>query len=58
MIDYIMPHWSKYAGEDISDVPRKYLDFLLEQDWIDKHPDLIEAAEDQFAIRDRSHITF
>ena len=58
MIEYIMPYWSKYAGEDISDVPRDYLDFLLEQDWIDKHPDLVEAIEDQFGIRDRSHITF
>ena len=58
MIEYTMPHWSKHSGKDISDVPRNYLDFLLEQDWIDNHPDLVDAIEDQFAIRDRSHITF
>lgn len=58
MIDYTMPHWSKYSGDQICDVPRSYLNFLLEMSWIDKHPDLIEAIEDQFAIRDRSHITF
>ena len=58
MIDYYMPHWSKYAGDEISDIKRSYLEFLLEQDWIDKHPDLLEAIEDQLAIRDRSHLTF
>lgn len=58
MIELTMPHWSKYAGEDISDVPRSYLNFLLEIPWIGNHPDLLEAIEDQFAIRDRSHITF
>lgn len=58
MDDFYMPHWSKYAGDDIADVPRDYLDFLLERSWIDKHPDLVEAIEDQVAIRDRSHMTF
>ena len=58
MIEYTMPHWSKYRGEDISDVPRSYLGFLLEQDWIDNHPELVEAIDDNLAIRDRSHITF
>jgi len=58
MIEYTMPHWSVHRGENIADVPRDYLEFLLEQDWIDKHPNLVEAIEDQFAIRDRSHITF
>ena len=58
MIEYIMPHWSKYSGEDISDVPRSYLEFLLEMDWIDSHPELLEAIEDNLSIRDRSHLTF
>lgn len=58
MIDFTMPHWSKYKGQDIGDVPRSYLEFLLEQGWIDKHPKLIEAIEDNLSIRDRSHITF
>ena len=58
MDDFYMPHWSKYQGEDISDVPRNYLEFLLEQEWIDKHPKLVEAIDYQLIVRDRSHITF
>jgi len=61
MIEYTMPHWVRdYAGEDISNVPRKNLESLLE--WEEEngepHPDLIEAIEDQLAIRDRSYDNF
>lgn len=58
--DYVMPEWSKYHGESIDNVPRSYLEFLLEQKWIEetRHQELCQAIEDQLAIRDRSHITF
>jgi len=56
--DFIMPEWSKYRGESIDDVPRHYLEWLQEQDWIDKHPELSEEIEDQLAMRDRSYVTF
>ncbi len=57
--EYIMP-WGKHVGEAIDDVPRHYLEWLLEQNWIEKprHQELYEAVEEQLAIRDRSHITF
>lgn len=58
MEDYIMP-WGKYIGELIDDVPRSYLNWLLEQPWIEekRNEELLAAVEDQCAIRDRSHIT-
>lgn len=61
MPDYLMPHWSKYNGEDISDVPRNYLEWL--QEWIEDKDDwddneLVEAIENELAMRDRSHIDF
>ena len=61
MPDYTMPYWSKHAGEDISDVPRKYLEWLLE--WIEDldnwdDTELYEAAEEELAMRDRSYIDF
>jgi len=57
--EFYMP-WGKYQGTNIDDVPRSYLTWLLEQDWIyeDKHKELIEAIEEQLAIRDRSYISF
>jgi uncharacterized protein (DUF3820 family) len=57
MIEYAMP-WGKYQGEQIQDVPRRYLNWLLEQDWIDEHEELVEAIEDQLAVRDRSYSKF
>jgi len=59
--------FGKYAGEDISNVPRRYLNWLLEEleeedsFWILSDKDkaeLTEAIEEQLQIRDRSHITF
>jgi len=59
--------FGKYAGEDISNVPRKYLNWLLEEleeedsFWILSDKDkteLTEAIEEQLQIRDRSHIDF
>lgn len=58
MENFVIPHWSKYKGKAIGDVPRSYLEFLLEQSWINKHPELEEAIEEDLEIRDRSHITF
>ena len=57
--DYVMP-WGKYVGESIDDVPRSYLEWLLEQKWMEesKHSELCTVIEEQFAMRDRSHITF
>ncbi len=58
MPNYIMPHWSKYQGRDISVVPRRHLEWLQEQTWIDKHPSLIEAIEEELQQRDRSYDDF
>ena len=61
MPDYIMPHWSKHSGEDISDVPRRYLEWLLEwiedkDNWTDT--EFVDAIEEELAMRDRSYIDF
>lgn len=56
--DYIMGTWSVHRGESIHDVPRKYLQWCLEQDWLDKKKGLEEAIEETFAIRDRSYDEF
>ena len=59
--------FGKYSGEEISNVPRKYLNWLLEEleesdsffILSDKDKEeLTEAIEEQLQIRDRSHITF
>jgi len=64
--EYIIK-FGKYAGEDISNVPRKYLNWLLEEleeedsffILSDKDKEeLTEAIEEQLQIRDRSHIDF
>jgi len=55
--EYYMP-WGKYRGENIDNVPRSYLEYLLEQEWIDKHPKLEDAIEEQLEIRNRSHLEF
>ena len=59
MKDYIMP-FGKYKNESINDIPRSYLNWLLEQDWVyeDKWKKLIEAIEDNITIRDRSYDTY
>ena len=55
MIEY-MP-FGKYSGRHLSDIPRSYLEWLLEQDWLKKE-DLIEAIENELAIWDRSYVDF
>jgi len=59
--------FGKYSGEDISNVPRKYLNWLLEElededsffILSDKDKEeLLEAIEEQLQIRDRSYIDF
>jgi len=57
--EYYMP-WGKYRGENIDNVPRHYLEWLLEQEWIGdkKNESFVEAIEAQLAMRDRSHISF
>lgn len=63
---YIMK-FGKYSGEEIHDVPRRYLNWLLEEledsdsffILSDKDKEeLEEAIVEEFALRDRSHITF
>ena len=60
MPDYIMPNWSCHRGEDISDVQRDYLEFILE--WMEDNDvdneELYEAIEDELSMRDRSHVDF
>ena len=59
MPDYIMPHWSKYKGKDISVVPRSHLEWLQEEDWVEeKFKDLLQAIEEELEQRDRSYDTF
>ena len=59
--------FGKYSGEEISNVPRKYLNWLLEElededsffILLDKDKEeLSEAIEEQLQIRDRSYIDF
>jgi len=59
--------FGKYSGEDISNVPRKYLNWLLEElEEKDsffilsnkEKEELSEAIEEQLQIRDRSYIDF
>lgn len=62
MPDYIMPHWSKYRGKDISRCPRHYLNWLI--DWIEeenlqeRNADLLTAIDEELEQRDRSHDKF
>lgn len=37
--------FGKYKGEDMSEVPAKYLDWLHGQDWISQWPDVLEYIE-------------
>jgi len=64
--EYIIK-FGKYSGEDISNIPRKYLNWLLEEleekdsffILSDKDKEeLSEAIEEQLQIRDRSYIDF
>ena len=59
--------FGKYSGEEISNVPRKYLNWLLEElEESDsffilsnkEKEELSEAIEEQLQIRDRSYIDF
>jgi hypothetical protein len=51
--DFYMPQWSYYRGQEVSVVPRNYLEGLLAQEWIDHFPGLCEAIETELVIRDR-----
>ncbi len=47
MSNTIMPHWSKYAGRALDEVPESYLQWIYFQDWLeDKDPDLYIEIED------------
>jgi len=59
--------FGKHSGKEIHNVPRKYLNWLLEEFedsdsffiLSDKDKEeLVEAIEEEFALRDRSHIDF
>jgi uncharacterized protein (DUF3820 family) len=52
--DYIMP-FGKYKDEPLINIPRSYLKWLLEKEWIDKHKKLKEKIEEQLERRDSSH---
>ena len=48
-----------HMGKEITDIPRSYLNFLLEQDWFEeKFPDLFNEIEEELEIRTRSYIDF
>lgn len=59
-IDYYMPFsfGNIDKGTHIDEVPRHSLEWLLEQDWLDKWNNLEDAIDDQLAMRDRSHVQF
>ena len=59
MNEYYMP-FGKHSGESLDNIPRSYLEWLLEQEWMYKKDkeNLLEAIEEQLQMRDRSHITF
>ena len=42
----IMP-FGKYVGEYVGDLPDHYVEFLLEQVWIDSWPEVKEALENR-----------
>ena len=52
----LMP-FGKHKGETIPDIPRSYLNWLLEQDWMyDQGKEkLVEQIEADCATRDRSY---
>ena len=52
--------FGKYSGESLDDIPRNYLEWLLEQDFMYKKDkeNLLEAIEAQLSMRDRSHVIF
>jgi len=46
--------FGKYKWWDVEDIPDNYLEWLLEQDWL--NPDLYDEIEEVMAIRTRSHV--
>jgi len=64
-MSYII-NFGKYSGREIHDIPRNYLNWCLEELedeefwWMSekRRQELEEAIEEEFALRDRSHITF
>ena len=57
--DYVMP-WGKHKGEKLMDVPRSYIEWVLEQDWAtdNRNIELWDNLEDQLLVRDRSGDTY
>ena len=56
MLD-VMP-FGKYRGQPLADIPRSYLQWLLEQEWMEEKDELVEAIENELATRDRSYVDF
>ena len=52
--DVYMP-FGTHRGQPIGELGRGYLNWLLEQEWLDDH--LRNAIEEECATRDRSYIT-
>ena len=52
--------FGKHKGEDVSSVPRDYLNWLLEQDWFPKHDQEhpYHGIMADLAMRDQSYDTF
>lgn len=56
--DIIMP-FGKYQGQQLMNIPRDYLEWLLEQSWFEeKYKKYKKYVEHQLERRDRSYDTF
>ncbi len=52
----VMP-FGKYKDYDIETVPNSYLEWLLEQEWVEeKYSHLIDVIEEELETRKRSYI--
>ena len=48
--------FGKFKGVDVASVDSGYLKWLLDQDWFqDQYPELYEAVEVDYQMRERSH---
>ena len=52
--------FGKHKGEPLADIPRSYLRWLLDQDWLydPGKEKLVEEIEAECATRDRSYDTY
>ena len=58
MREFIMP-FGKHKGEPLTDIPRSYLEWILEQEGgIMDNNDFMDAIEYELAVRDRSYDTY